>query len=97
MRHNVSAVVRERGFVRIACYKWAHQAGIFTGKSAEPQREEYCSCASPVSRAQPRAARVCVDKRSAQDWDRESASSTAVVSIRTAGSCGIGKIRYWPV
>jgi len=38
---NVSAVARELGFTRITCYKWAHQAGIFTGKSADAQRQEF--------------------------------------------------------
>jgi transposase-like protein len=28
LRENVSAVARELGFVRVTCYKWAHQAGI---------------------------------------------------------------------
>ncbi|MGB3483417.1 MAG: hypothetical protein WBB07_14540 [Mycobacterium sp.] len=32
IRGNVSAVARELGFVRVTCYKWAHQAGIFTGR-----------------------------------------------------------------
>ena len=33
VKGNVSLVARELGFVRITCYKWAHQAGVFTGKS----------------------------------------------------------------
>ena len=37
-RGNVSAVARELGFVRVTCYKWAHQAGVFTGKSADAKR-----------------------------------------------------------
>jgi IS30 family transposase len=32
---NVSAVAKMLGFVRVTCYKWAHQAGIFTGESAD--------------------------------------------------------------
>ena len=36
---NVSAVARQLGFVRVTCYKWAHQAGIFTGRSVDGQRE----------------------------------------------------------
>ncbi len=31
-RGNVTAVARELGFTRITCYKWAHQAGIFTSE-----------------------------------------------------------------
>jgi transposase-like protein len=34
IRGNVSAVARELGYVGVTCYKWAHQAGIFTGKPA---------------------------------------------------------------
>ncbi len=67
---NVSAVARELGFVRVTCYKWAHQAGIFTGKDTTAQREEFLGLrAEGLSRAQA-AARVGVDKRNAQDWDK---------------------------
>lgn len=67
---NVSAVARELGFVRVTCYKWAHQAGIFTGKDVTAQREEFLRLrAEGLSRAQA-AARVGVDKRRAQDWDK---------------------------
>ena len=44
LNSNVSAVARELGFVRVTCYKWAHQAGIFTGKDVTAQREEFCAC-----------------------------------------------------
>ena len=41
IRGNVSAVARELGFVRVTCYKWAYQAGIFTGKNVSGQRDEF--------------------------------------------------------
>jgi transposase-like protein len=67
---NVSAVARDLGFVRVTCYKWAHQAGIFTGKDVTAQREEFLRLrAEGLSRAQA-AAGVGVDKRRAQDWDK---------------------------
>ena len=67
---NVSAVARELGFVRVTRYKWAHQAGIFTGKDVTAQREEFLGLrAGGLSRSQA-AARVGVDKRRAQDWDK---------------------------
>ncbi|AHH20222.1 putative transposase [Nocardia nova SH22a] len=70
MRQNVSAVARELGFVRITCYKWAHQAGIFTGKSAEPPREEFLRLRRAGRSPAEAAAAVGADKRSAQDWDK---------------------------
>ncbi len=67
---NVSAVARRLGFVRVTCYKWAHQAGIFTGVSVDAQRDEFLKLrASGMSRAEA-AGRVGADKRSAQDWDK---------------------------
>lgn len=67
---NVSKVAKELGFVRVTCYKWAHQAGIFTGKDTRAQRARFERLrADGVSRADA-ARRVGVDKRSAQDWDK---------------------------
>jgi IS30 family transposase len=37
----VSRVARELGFVRITCYKWAHQAGIFTGTDTRAKRAQF--------------------------------------------------------
>lgn len=69
-RGNVSAVARELGFVRVTCYKWAHQAGIFTGHSVDAKRDRFRQLrAEGRTRAQA-AELVGVDKRSAQDWDR---------------------------
>src|SRR6185369_13719925 len=52
------------------CYKWAHQAGIFTGKDVSDKREEFLRLRSEgVSRRQA-AEQVGVDKRTAQDWDK---------------------------
>ena len=70
IRGNVSAVARELGYVRVTCYKWAHQAGIFTGKDVSDKREEFLRLRSEgVSRRQA-AEEVGVDKRTAQDWDK---------------------------
>jgi transposase, IS30 family len=70
IRGNVSAVARELGYVRVTCYKWAHQVGIFTGKDVSDQREEFLRLRSDgVSRRQA-AEQVGVDKRTAQDWDK---------------------------
>jgi len=67
---NVSKVANELGFVRVTCYKWAHQAGIFTGKDTRALRAQFTSLRGDgVSRAEA-ARRVGVDKRSAQDWDK---------------------------
>lgn len=69
---NVSAVARELGFTRVTCYKWAHQAGIFTSedRKVNPRREEFLRLrAEGLTRAEA-ATRVKADKRSAADWDK---------------------------
>ena len=71
-RQNVSAVARELGFTRVTCYKWAHQAGIFTSEATKvnPRREEFLRLrAEGLSRAEA-AERVRADKRLAADWDK---------------------------
>src|SRR5699024_4304239 len=67
---NVSQVAKELGFVRVTCYKWAHAAGIFTGRDTRAQRARFRDLrAGGLSRAGA-AKRVGVDKRTAQDWDK---------------------------
>jgi len=67
---NVSRVARELGFVRVTCYKWAHQAGIFTGTDTRAKRAQFQHLRSDgVSRAAA-ATLIGIDKRSAQDWDK---------------------------
>lgn len=67
---NVSAVARQLGFVRVTCYKWAHQAGIFTGPNVDEKRERFLQLrAEGLSRAEA-AERAGVDKRTAQDFDK---------------------------
>src|SRR3977135_3599871 len=71
-RKNVSAVARELGFTRVTCYKWAHQAGIFTSEARKvnPRREEFLRLrGAGLTRAEA-AERVRADKRSATDWDK---------------------------
>lgn len=70
IRGNVSAVARELGYVRVTCYKWAHQAGIFTGKDVSDQREEFLGLRSAGVSRRDAAEQVGVDKRTAQDWDK---------------------------
>lgn len=67
---NVSAVAKELGFVRVTCYKWAHDAGIFTGADVAPKREEFLRLRGQGTSRAAAAAHVGVDKRSAQDWDK---------------------------
>jgi IS30 family transposase len=67
---NVSAVARELGFVRITCYKWAHQAGVFTGKSVRSQRDKFLKLRSEGMTRTQAMVQVGTDKRSAQDWDK---------------------------
>jgi IS30 family transposase len=70
IRGNVSAVARELGYVRVTCYKWAHQAAIFTGKDVSEQREEFLQLRSGGVSRRDAAEQVGVDKRTAQDWDK---------------------------
>ncbi len=63
-------MARELGYVRVTCYKWAHQAGIFTGKDVIEQRDEFLRLRSEGVSRRDAAAQVGVDKRSAQDWDK---------------------------
>jgi len=53
IKGNVSLVARELGFVRVTCYKWAHQAGVFTSKSVRTQRDKFLKLRSEgLSRAE---------------------------------------------
>jgi IS30 family transposase len=66
---SVTAVARELGFVRITCFKWAHEAGIFTSRDANVKKEEFLRLrALGVPRAQA-ARKVGAASRSATDWD----------------------------
>jgi hypothetical protein len=56
--------------VRVTCYKWAHQAGIFTGKDVSDQRAEFLRLRSEGVSRRDAAAGVGVDKRTAQDWGK---------------------------
>ena len=67
---NVSAVARQLGFVRVTCYKWAHQAGVFTGVNVDARRDEFLKLRSHGLTRADAAERVGADKRSAHDWDR---------------------------
>lgn len=69
---NVSAVARELGFTRVTCYKWAHQAGIFTSEArrVNPRREKFLQLRGDGLTRSEAAAVVRADPRSAADWDR---------------------------
>jgi len=71
-RQNVSAVARELGFTRVTCYKWAHQAGIFTSEArrVNPRRETFLQLRADGMTRSEAAAVVRADARSAADWDR---------------------------
>lgn len=68
---NVSLVARELGFVRVTCYKWAHQAGIFTGTDTRAKRAQFKALRSAGTPRSKAATQVGVDQRSAQDWDKD--------------------------
>ena len=72
VRQNVSAVARELGFTRVTCYKWAHQAGIFTSEARKvnPRREKFQQLRAEGMTRSEAAAVVRADARSAADWDR---------------------------
>ena len=85
-RGNVSAVAHELGFVRVTCYKWAHQAGIFTGRDVSDQRAEFLRLRGEGVSRRDAAEQVGVDKRTAQDWDKGIRQFMAGVSIPMDGS-----------
>jgi IS30 family transposase len=69
LNRNVTAVAREMDFVRITCFKWAHDAGIYTGRDVSPKRDEFLRLrAEGIARADA-ARRVGAASRSAADWD----------------------------
>lgn len=69
-RGNVSAVASELGFVRVTCYKWAHQAGIFTGYTVDAKRDKFRRLRSDGFTRKVAAAEAGIDSRTALDWDR---------------------------
>jgi len=71
-RPNVSAIARELGFTRVTCYKWAHQAGIFTSEARKvnPRRERFLQLRADGMTRSEAAVVVRADQRSAADWDR---------------------------
>lgn len=92
---NVSKVAKELGFVRVTCYKWAHQAGIFTGKDTRAQRAQFERCVLTVS-----AGRTLPDR---SGWTsvrrrtgiRASSRFRAGASTLMGASFVIGRRRYW--
>lgn len=68
---NVSQIAKQLGFVRVTCYKWAHQSGIFTGRDTRGQRAQFKALrATRIPRTQA-CEEVGIDQRSAQDWDKD--------------------------
>ncbi len=69
---NVSAVALQLGFTRVTCYKWAHQAGIFTSeaRAVNPRRKKFLRLRSKGLTRSEAAAAVNADARSAADWDK---------------------------
>ncbi len=67
---DVSAVARELGFVRVTCYKWAHQRGIFTSKYADDKRQEFLRLRGEGKTRKQAATLVGADPHSALDWDK---------------------------
>ncbi len=67
---DVSAVARELGYVRITCYKWAHQRGIFTSTYADDKRQEFLRLRGEGKTRKQAAALVGADPHSALDWDK---------------------------
>lgn len=68
---NVSQVAKELGFVRITCYKWAHQAGIFTGTDTRAKHAQLKALRAAGTPRGAAAMQAGVDRRSAQDWNKD--------------------------
>ena len=70
VNRNVTAVARELGFVRVTCFKWAHEAGIFTSRDADERKRAFFALrADGVPRAQA-ARQLKIAPRQAVDWDK---------------------------
>ena len=70
VNRNVTAVAREMGFVRVTCFKWVHEAGIFISRDAEERKAAFFALrAEGVSRAEA-ARQLKINSRQSLDWDQ---------------------------
>jgi len=70
INRNVTAVAREMGFVRVTCFKWVHEAGIFISRDSEARKREFFVLRGKgVSRAEA-ARQLKINSRQSLDWDR---------------------------
>lgn len=102
-RGNVSAVARELGFTRVTCYKWAHQAGIFTSEARRvlPRREEFLRLrAEGLTRRRRRggSGRTSVRRRTGTRASPSSieAGSTLTAMRSSVASTSSNSIGPWP-
>ena len=66
----MTAVARELGFVRVTCFKWAHEAGIITSGDADERKRVFVALrADGVPRAQA-ARQLKIAPRQAVEWDK---------------------------
>jgi IS30 family transposase len=70
VNRNVTAVAREMGFVRVTCFKWVHEAGIFISRDSEERKKAFFTLRSQgVSRAEA-ARQLNIASRQSLDWDQ---------------------------
>jgi IS30 family transposase len=70
LNRNVTAVARDLGFVRVTCFKWVHEAGIFISRDAAERKTAFLALrAKGVARAQA-ARQLNIAPRQSMDWDK---------------------------
>ena len=70
INRNVTAVARELGFVRVTCFKWVHEAGIFISRDAQERKRKFFALrVEGVTRAEA-ARQLGLAARQSIDWDR---------------------------
>jgi IS30 family transposase/transposase-like protein len=70
LNRNVTAVAREMGFVRVTCFKWVHEAGIYISRDSEARKHAFFALREQgVSRAQA-ARELGINARQSLDCDQ---------------------------
>lgn len=70
LNRNVTAVARELGFVRVTCFKWVHQAGIYISRDAQQRKQAFLQLRAQGVARSAAASQLGVSARQASDWDR---------------------------
>ena len=70
INRNVTAVAREMGFVRVTCFKWVHEAGIFISRDSEARKMEFFSLRNQGVSRVAAARQLKINSRQSLGWDQ---------------------------